>query len=194
MRTKCCIFVVIILALLTATLRIGPFTPTLGADEGEGVAPPISREDFFKKAGGLILDFGVWPQDSKYSESELKPDGSYLYAESLDSLVYIRLRRNAPTQATDLGQIAALFQEEGGEKPKVTQDAKLSAKLTYPVYKATFNVGSNEDTVTMRALYVGVDSWDLLINISTAADFYEEYEARINEWLESVTLKDLNEK
>ena len=182
---------VIILSFMAFSLATAGLSLAKDPDGG-AAAPPGSRQDFFKKAGGLVLNIEKWPEGSEYSESALNPDGTYMYAEMLDALVYIQLERKKATFAADAAKVSLLLAEEDGDKPEAAQDEKLSERLTYPAYKAEFITGSNEDTRNNLAVYVGTDDWDFIISISVAADYLEEYEKRMKEWYDGLAFEEFS--
>ncbi|MCL2434354.1 MAG: hypothetical protein FWD16_07560 [Clostridia bacterium] len=148
------------------------------------------RDAFFAEAGGLIMTLEDWPANAEYIDCVVHRDNSYFHIDMVDALAVIRMERNRPALGVDPDVIAAHFADGEHFMPEVNQNDALTQKLSYPAWRIDYVTGQNEDTRTHVAIYVGTDEWDFIADFSVAADFYEEYEAAVQGWIDSITLKD----
>ena len=71
---------------------------------------------------------------------------------------------------------------------ETVEDTDLAAKLSYPVYKISWESGSNEDTKQAVGVVVLTDNYTFYYGYKCPIDFFEENEAFYNDELQNIEL------
>lgn len=81
----------------------------------------------------------------------------------------------------------------GIEGVNVVKDEELTAKFSYPTYRAEYVTGENEDTAQCIDVISMLDDCVLCFHVETSADMYEEYQQVIEGWIATLEIVDAAE-
>ncbi len=127
-------------------------------------------------------------------------DGSYFYEDMTDDGITIITNMCYPNSQRD-GQAPDAYAENlvcaqvdnDAVIDKSAEDPKLSEKLTYPVYRISWESGSNEDTKQAIGVVVLTDNYTFYFGYKCPIDYFEENADFYDEELEDIDLVDFAE-
>jgi len=148
---------------------------------------------------GLWINVATWPE--KFDGEELKKGdaGEVSYWRNLNSLMFLTVNRwtsSGSANADTVKETVAKKLNIDAASIKISQDEKLSAKYTYPVWRLEFSSGANEDSNERWGLFLGTDSWDFYLDVTADADFVggyqdEEFDPKlVDNWFSNLELVD----
>ena len=145
------------------------------------------------KITGLVLAVPALPEDKLETiGSATNSDDTYRIEAIYDGIVHIYDERVLKTDS-DAASIAAKITSLNAVEStgiKVKKDSALSKKFTYPVWRVTYTTGANEDTRTNLDIYIQTDGMDYRFHTDTPSEGYNEYEAQIETWIQSLSLQE----
>ena len=132
--------------------------------------------------------------------SEDNADGTYYYEDMTEDGITLMTNMSYPNSQRD-GQAMDAYAENfvcaqvdnNAVIKKTVEDPELSAKFTYPVYKISWESGSNEDTKEAVGIVVLTDKYTFYFGYRCSVDDYEENAEFYDEELHAAELIDLNE-
>ncbi len=122
-------------------------------------------------------------------------DGTYFYEDMTEDGITIITNMSYPNSQRD-GQAMDAYAEnivcaQVDNDAKITdtvEDSDLSAKLTYPVYKVSWESGSNEDTKQAVGVVVLTDNYTYYFGYKCPIDNFEENAEFYNSELQGIEL------
>ena len=124
------------------------------------------------------------------------------YTRSIDGLLTFELRRQTieesqlqmPEDVPSLIEMHVWNDEVDEDIMKTNWDnakintnaSEFAAMYTYPCATAEYLTGQNEDTRHNVSLFIFTDVYCFVVAISVGADWYEDYEERIQGWLKGL--------
>ena len=133
-----------------------------------------------QEEGALIptLEFATLPEGMEQVDTYENEGGEYGSAYLAENgLVYFAmytLRSAEYGEESITASIERMSEVDALEDYQIVQDEGLSEKLSYPVWRATYLTGENEDTSNHIDIYIQTDGWDLYFTSSIDADNNEE--------------------
>ncbi len=140
----------------------------------------LPEEEPVPEDGELIpaLEFENLPEDLEQVDTYENEEGEYgsgYLAEG--GSVYIALYTLHSVEYGEesvTGNIERLSGERVLRDYQIAPDQALSERLSYPVWRAVYLTGENEDTSNHIDIYIQTDGWDLYFASTIDADNYEE--------------------
>ncbi len=129
-------------------------------------------------------------------KNENNDDGTYFYQDMTSDGVTVITNMSAPNSQRDgqdmdayaINFICALIDNDARVEDPVP-DETLSEKFTYPVYKAVWESGSNEDTRKSEGIVVLTDLYTYYYGFGCPIDDYEDNEEFYKEELSDLELR-----
>ena len=120
-------------------------------------------------------------------------DGTYFYEDMTEDGITIITNMSYPNSQRD-GQAMDAYAENivcaqvdnDAVIKETVEDADLTAKLTYPVYKISWESGSNEDTKQAVGVVVLTDGYTYYFGYKCPIDYFEENADFYNGELQSI--------
>ena len=120
-------------------------------------------------------------------------DGTYFYEDMTEDGITIITNMSYPNSQRD-GQALDAYAENivcaqvdnDAVIKETVEDADLTAKLTYPVYKISWESGSNEDTKQAVGVVVLTDGYTYYFGYKCPIDYFEENADFYNGELQSI--------
>ena len=141
---------------------------------------------------GLFMAVPVLTRNVVTVGIENREDGTYREELLFDTVVGIVIERVKRAEANEQA-IARQIDSLNGTAAKditIAKDDAVSAKVTYPAWRITYETGENEDTRSNLDIYIQTDDWDFRFHITAPADNIDDYKYAIPEWIEAVELFD----
>lgn len=169
-------------------------------DEGEYEAEGEYSEDYegdYEDEGGstLAITAPVYSGELTMLEDENYDDGTYFYQDMTEDGITIITNMSYPNSQRDGQEMDAYAEnlvcaqvDNDAVITETVEDPELAAKLTYPVYKISWESGSNEDTRQAVGVVVLTDNTTFYFGYSCPIDYFEENEAFYNEELQEIEL------
>ena len=209
--------ITVLFAVIMAAGMIG-----CGAKTGEAV-PPVqentpeeavsSEENTSSDENEEIADFDeehpnneLVLRGSSYTgltniRKENNDDGTYYYEDITSDGITVITNMSSPNSQRDgqdmdayaINFVCALIDNDARVDDSVIDDA-LTEKFTYPVYKATWESGANEDTKKATGVVVLTDLYTYYYGFACPIDFYEENEEFYKEELADLSLSSVDEE
>lgn len=151
---------------------------------------------------GLWLTVPSFIKVSEFSDLEFDaPGGPASYTRSLTSgSLWMTIERLESIEYGEDAIKAAIIEWEGEygmvSNLKVWADEKLSELYTYPVFRADYTTGANEDTSDNHALIMYTDPFTFRINILVDADYAggytdDEFDPKwIDSWFSGIEIRE----
>lgn len=125
-------------------------------------------------------------------------DGTYFYEDMTEDGITIITNMSYPNSQRD-GQAMDAYAENivcaqvdnDAVIKETVEDADLTAKLTYPVYKISWESGSNEDTKQAIGVVVLTDGYTYYFGYKCPIDYFEENADFYNGELQSIDFIEL---
>lgn len=122
--------------------------------------------------GGLNLFPASLPDDAMYEDGIALPDGTWWMEAYLpESGFVLEAKRRGPIPfdaKAVLRHIATAWSE--AEDMRAAEFPELAEKLSYPVIKASFLTGANEDTRLHTGAFVFTDEWTFWFDVAASVD------------------------
>jgi lipocalin len=145
---------------------------------------------------GLWLRVPDFPDDAEVMEFDDNGEGRVDYTRAIDgSVLILSIHRERADEETTPEKIKEMIEnnvgENGGDKDDIDFDAAaedFSEMLSYPCVTAEYEIGENEDARRVANVCVFTDEYVFILHLAVAADAFEDYQSRSEEWLKSVKL------
>ncbi len=149
------------------------------ADNAKADAKPAeSAANTEQKA--LVLEINDKPE-GKFIKNDVAADGTYQNEELIDGMIVLGTSKIAPiADGQDNVRVYINKSADNAYELNVEQDSDLTAKLTYPTYKATYKTGHNEDMRENTDYVILTDKNSFIMHVSVPADFAEDNAGMIN--------------
>ena len=145
---------------------------------------------------GLWLRIPDFPDDAEVIEFTADDDGEVTFIRALDdgALVLGIYRTPAGDETTPekvKESIAESVKDSGGDADDIEFDAgaeDFAELLSYPCMTAEYEIGENEEAKRFGMIAVFTDDHVFLLQAVVAADRFDEYSDRIEEWFSHMKL------
>jgi hypothetical protein len=132
----------------------------------------VSAAEDSNKGSEVELFPASLPKDSMHVDGIALPDGTWWTKVNIpDPGFILEAKRDMPipynTKAVER-HVEIMWSDAEGIA--VTEFPELAKKLTYPVFKASFLTGRNEDTRRHVGAFVFTDNWTFWFDVSASAD------------------------
>jgi len=137
---------------------------------------------------GLVIKINGKPEGSSIKH-EVLDNGTYDIQDLVDGAYVLGTSRIAPI-GDGKDSVSAYINKtaDAARELKVEQDESLTAKLTYPSYKAVYLTGHNEDTRENMDIIITTDKHTFILHVSYNPDFIDEYKSKIDEIISGLEL------
>lgn len=165
-------------------------------DEGSDTVEESDAEENEDEGGaGSLAIAGPTYTGLSNLRNDNNPDGSYFYEDMTEDGITIITNMSYPNSQRD-GQDMDAYAENivcaqvdnDAVISETVEDTDLTAKLSYPVYKISWESGSNEDTKQAVGVVVLTDNYTFYYGYKCPIDFFEENEAFYNDELQNIEL------
>ncbi|MBQ9442710.1 MAG: hypothetical protein IJU43_00270 [Lachnospiraceae bacterium] len=165
-------------------------------DEGSDTVEESDAEENEDESGaGSLAIAGPTYTGLSNLRNDNNPDGSYFYEDMTEDGITIITNMSYPNSQRD-GQDMDAYAENivcaqvdnDAVISETVEDTDLAAKLSYPVYKISWESGSNEDTKQAVGVVVLTDNYTFYYGYKCPIDFFEENEAFYNDELQNIEL------
>lgn len=131
----------------------------------------------------------------KSLRSDINEDGTYYYEDMMDDGLTVITNMRYPNSQRDGQDMDAYAMnlvcaqvDNDADITDTSEDSGLSEKLTYPVYKISYQSGSNEDTKQAVGVVVLTDDYTYYYGYSCPIDHFEENQKIYESGLEDIEL------
>ncbi len=163
--------------------------PDEGADAGED-AGGSGKNNLAIAAPGYTGMTNIRREDN--------PDGTYFYEDTTEDGLTIMTNMCYPNSQRD-GQAMDAYAENlvcaqvdnDAVIKETVEDKELASKLSYPVYKISYESGANEDTKQAVGVVVLTDRYTFYFGYRCPIDYFDENAEFYNEELQSIELIEL---
>lgn len=165
-------------------------------DEGSAEVEESEDEEYEDEfASGVLAIAGPTYTGLSNLRNENNEDGSYFYEDMTEDGITIITNMSYPNSQRD-GQDMDAYAENivcaqvdnDAVISETVEDTDLANKLSYPVYKISWESGSNEDTKQAVGVVVLTDNYTFYYGYKCPIDFFEENEDFYNEELQTIDL------
>ncbi len=167
------------LALLVSSASL------LSADDGDG------------DIEGLWIEVKGLPENTVDVDFQMNDEGVAAYTRLIDDGLVALVIERLPTENDDgepitpdnLAALVASFEDIDEADINISSNLDNLAELyTYPVAGADYQTGENEDTRDCVDLFIFTDPWLFRVHVLVAADYTEDYEEMVGEWLTNLEI------
>ncbi len=145
---------------------------------------------------GLWLRIPDFPDDAEVIEFTADDDGEVTYIRALDDGAFVLgIHRTAAGDETTPEKvkesIAESVTDSGGDADDIEFDAAaedFAELLSYPCMTAEYEIGENEEAKRFGMIAVFTDDHVFLVQAVVAADRFDEYSDRVEEWFSQMEL------
>ena len=124
--------------------------------------------------------------------SDIEYDEYYAYDGGQVVFAYERYQPCEDGEDAVKAFVADLYSDELTDL-NVSQDDDLTARLSYPTYRAEYTTGANEDTTQNVDIIALLDNCMLNFHVETNADMYSDYQQLIEGWIATLEIVDAAE-
>ncbi len=143
---------------------------------------------------GLVLAMGVRPiRDIKTIRVAGTDDGTYIIEELFNKTIAFSTERRKSMNNVEEEYLHNLTRkiDTSAHDIEVSKDDKMSARLTYPSWKITYESGFNEDTRKCIDYYVQTEEFDYRFHTSIDSDEFDSQSHHLEAWFDNLEMKEL---
>ena len=158
----------------------------------------VSQSEPDAMVKGLWLKCPGFPKDAELVDFINDEEWDVVeYIRSVDGLLWFTLRRQPIEESRLLSpddvqrSIEMRVHHDDGDADSIyvdTDASEFAEKFSYPCVTAEYKTGQNEDTKLNMSLFIFTDVYCFLAEASIAADWAEDYEDRLSDWLAGLEL------
>ncbi|MBQ9395264.1 MAG: hypothetical protein IJU23_07070 [Proteobacteria bacterium] len=163
---------------------VGRFTPPEELPELDGKLNPK----------GLVLFMGVRPiRGIKTVRVAGTEEGTYIIEELYDRTIAFSSERRKSMGNVEEEYLHNLTRkiDTSAHDIEVSKDDKMSAQMTYPSWKITYESGFNEDTRKCIDYYVQTEEFDYRFHTSIDSDEFDSQSHHLEAWFDNLELREL---